>query len=55
MLGVQSVYGAARLQDGCGQNSVVDVGSATVVPFAIKLTRFIDDLLIDSRSIKPYP
>jgi hypothetical protein len=52
MLGIQGVYFAARLQNSCGQYSIVDVSSIARIPFAIECPDRIDDLLIDRRGLK---
>ena len=46
MLGIQSINLAAGLQNGCGQDSIVDAGSLVKATFAIKLPGLVDDLLI---------
>ena len=52
MLGIQGVYFAARLQDGGGQDSIVDVSSVARIPLAIKFPGHVDDLLIYRCSLK---
>ena len=46
MLRIQSVNFAARLQDGCGQDGIVDVSSVARIPLAIKFPSLVDDQLI---------